>query len=67
MSIEAVETVETISFMEACRRIAGAGLDPVALFAGHEINMTDRFIVKHVSNSVTLFKVSELSSAFINN
>ncbi|EGJ5143353.1 hypothetical protein INE66_003638 [Salmonella enterica subsp. enterica] len=63
MSVEAVETVE---FMEACRRIAGAGLDPIVLFANKQFKTDDRFIVKHEGNSVTLFVVSEMSSAYIN-
>ncbi|MDG0490088.1 hypothetical protein [Klebsiella variicola] len=63
MSVEAVETVE---FMEACRRIAGAGIDPVEFFAGKEFATADRFIVKHEGREVTLYKVSEMRS-YINN
>ncbi|EBS6328147.1 hypothetical protein FBR42_13790 [Salmonella enterica subsp. enterica serovar Hull] len=65
--MEVVENVETISFMEACRRIAGAGFDPVEFFAGKEFTAQDRFIVKREGNSITLCRVSELSSKFINN
>ena len=63
MSVEAVETVE---FMEACRRIAGAGVDPVVLFANKQFHMDDRFIVKHEGRTITLYVVSEMSS-YINN